>query len=94
LAVQSLKSGGSLSLGAEVDVSETLERTGVAVGGERDTGDVAVFSEDLLDALVAAFERDVAEEEGVAGSAALVTVLVRTGTTFGLLLTRSAEVDV
>jgi hypothetical protein len=94
LAVQSLKSGGSFSLVAEVDVSETLERTSVTVGGERDTGDVAVLSEDLLDALVAALEGDVAEEEGVAGRATLVAVLVATGTGVGLLLAGSAEVDV
>jgi hypothetical protein len=56
LAVQSLKSGGSLLLGAEVDVSETLEGTSVAVGWERDTGDVTVLLENLLDALVGALE--------------------------------------
>jgi hypothetical protein len=94
LAVQSLKSGGSLILGAEVDVSETLEGTGVAVGGKRDTGDVTVLLEDLLDALVGALERDVAEEESVAGRAALVTVLVGTGTVGIGLSTGSAEVDV
>jgi MFS family permease len=56
LAVQSLKSGGSLLLGAEVDVSETLEGTSVAVSWERDTGDVTVLLENLLDALVGALE--------------------------------------
>jgi hypothetical protein len=94
LAVQSLKSGSSLLLGAEVDVTETLERASVTVGRERHTGDVAVLSEDLLDAVVVALERDVTEEEGVAGRALLVTVLAGAVTGIGGLLARSAEVDV
>jgi hypothetical protein len=93
LTVQSLKGSSGLLNGAEVDVSETLERTSVTVGRERDTGDVAVFLEDLLDALVGAVEGKVAEEESVGGGAALVTVLVGAGALVGLLA-GGAEVDV
>ena len=93
--IESLESGGSLLSGREVDVTETLEGTGLAVSGKRDTGDVAVLLEGLLDNLVAAVEGEVTKEEGVAGSGALVTELV--GALEGLvgrLLTGSGEVDV
>jgi hypothetical protein len=94
-AVESVKSRLGLLSGREVDVSETLEGTGLAVCGQRDTGNVAVLLEGLLDDLVGAVEREVTEEESVAGGAALVAVLV--GTVEGLvgrLLAGSAEVDV
>ena len=93
MSVECLKSSSSLLDGAEVDVSEALERAGVTVGGERDTGDVAVLLEDLLDALVGAVEGEVAEEEGVGRSAALIPVLVGARALVGLLA-GSAEVDV
>jgi hypothetical protein len=93
LAVQSLEGSSSLLSCGEVDVSEALERAGVAVGGERDTGDAAVLGEDLLDRVVGAVERQVAEEEGVGRSTALVAVLGGAVVLCGLL-TGSAEVDV
>lgn len=94
-AVEGLESSGSLLSGREVDVAETLEGTGLTVGGEGDTGDVAVLLESLLDDLVRAVEGEVTEEEGVAGSRALVAKLV--GAVEGLvgrLLAGSGEVNV
>jgi hypothetical protein len=93
LAVQGLEGSGSLLGSSEIDVSEALERAGVAVGREGDTGNATVLSEDLLDRVVGAVEGQVAEEEGVGGSAALVTVLGGT-VVLGGLLAGSAEVDV
>lgn len=96
LTVQSIKSGSCLLLGTEVDIAEALDGASVAICGQRDASDVAILGEDLLDALVGAVERKVTEEQGVAGSATLVTVLV--GTIIGLasvrLLAGGAEVDV
>jgi hypothetical protein len=93
LTVQCLKGSSGLVNRAEVDVTEALERTSVTVGGKRDTGNVAVLSEDLLDTVVAAVEGQVSEEEGVGRSTALVAVFVGTSALVRLL-TRSAEVDV
>ena len=93
LTVQSLESSSSLLGGGEVDVSETLERAGVAVGGKGDTSDAAVLGEDLLDGIVGAVKGQVAEEESVGGSAALVAVFVG-ASVLVRLLTRSAKVHV
>jgi hypothetical protein len=94
-AIESLESSGSLVSGREVDVAETLESTGLTVGGQRDTRDVTVLLESLLDDLVGAVEGEVTKEEGVAGSRALVTELVgAVESLVGGLLAGSGEVDI
>lgn len=81
--------------GAELDVSETLGGTSLAVSGQRDTGNLAELAEGLADGLVGRVERKVANEQCVARRATLVTELLGTGSSLVLvLLTRLAEVDV
>lgn len=96
LAVQGLERGGSLILGAKVDVTKAFDGTSIAVSGQRYAGDVAVLGENLLDAFVRAVKGQVAKEQGVARRATLVTILA--GTIVGLasirLLTGSAEIDI
>lgn len=95
LAAQAVKSSLGLLDSAKLDVSETLRGTGVAVSGQRDTGDLAVLAEGLANALVGGVEGKVANEEGVAGRTALVTELLGASSTLVLvLLARLAEVDV
>ena len=95
LAAQAIKSSLGLLDRAELDVSETLGGTGVAVGGQGDTSDLAVLAESLANALVGGVEGEVANEEGVAGSTALVAELLgASGTLVLVLLAGLAEVDV
>jgi hypothetical protein len=93
LAVQGLERSGGLLGCCEIDVSKALERAGVTVGREGDTGNATVLGEDLLDRIVGAVKGQVAEEKGVGRSAALVTVLGG-AVVLGRLLAGSAEVDV
>lgn len=93
--VEGLESGAGLLCRGEVDVTEALEGTSLTVGGKRDTGDVTVLLERLLDSLVCAVEGQVTKEQSVAGSRALVTELVGTVESLvGRLLTGSGEVNV
>jgi hypothetical protein len=93
LAIQSLKSSGSLLSGGEVDIPKAFQCASVAVGRKGNTSDGAVLSKDLLDGIVGAVEREVAKKERIGWSAALVSVLIGAIVT-SRLVTRSAEIDV
>jgi hypothetical protein len=93
LAIQSLKGSGSLLSSGEVDIPKAFQCASVAVGRKGNTSDGAVLSEDLLDGIIGAIEREVAKEKRIGWSAALVSVLVGAVVT-GRLVTRSAEIDI
>lgn len=95
LSAQTVKSGLSLLDSGELNVSEALGGTSVTVGGERDTGNLAVLAESLANGVVGGVEGEVSNEQSVAGSAALVTELLGASSTLVLvLLAGLAEVDV
>lgn len=95
LAAKTVKGSLGLLDGAELDVSEALGGTGVAVGGQRDTGDFTEGAESLADGVVGGVERKVANEQGVARRATLVTKLLGASGALVLVLRAGlAEIDV
>lgn len=83
-SLEALESVARLVDRRERDVAEALGATGLGVGRQPDTGDVANFGELLVDGILRRAEREVANEQSVALGAGLVTE--RPGPSLGAVL--------
>jgi hypothetical protein len=98
LTLEGTVGGLGLLNGRELNVTEALGAAGLLLGGQTDAEDAALGTEDLVESILSGTERKVANEEGVALGAGLVTVRTGTGlntvTTLLVVLAASGVVKV
>jgi hypothetical protein len=98
LTLEGTVGGLGLINGRELNVTEALGAAGLLLGGQTDAEDAALGTEDLVESILSGTERKVANEEGVALGAGLVTVRTGTGlntvTTLLVVLAASGVIKV